>query len=52
MSMVDEDVVKAFIKAHALKGPEKINADGQYTTELINSAQIITTIEDQIVCPN
>lgn len=52
MSVVDEDTVKTFIKKHALNGPEKIIGDGQYTEELINSAQIITTPEDQVICPD
>lgn len=52
MSMVDVNVVTSFIKAHALKGPEKISRDGQYDVELIVPAEIVSDRLDKGLCSN
>ena len=40
-----------FIKGNALKGPEQLSKNGQYSHKQITEAQIVTTIDDTVLCP-
>ncbi|XP_022184770.2 uncharacterized protein LOC111044029 [Nilaparvata lugens] len=51
MSMVDEESVRQFITAHALRGAENITTDGQYDHLLQDAATIVTSEHDSTVCP-
>lgn len=52
MSYVDEHHAVKFIKDHALHGPEALSDDGVFDNLLIKPANIVTTIDDESVCPN
>lgn len=52
MSVIDEGVVMGFIRMNALQGPEKVSRDGQYDQALITKAKVITTQDDELLCPN
>lgn len=52
MSVIDKDVVVGFIRMNALHGPEKVSRDGQYDQDLITKAAVITTQDDELLCPN
>lgn len=52
MNIVERDIATTFIQEHALKGPETIARDGQYSVELIHPAEIVTTKTDETICPN
>lgn len=51
-SVIDQNLVMEFIKTNALKGPEKISRDGQYNETLIEPAKLLTTVDDDELCPN
>lgn len=50
-SVVDSTVVVEFIKKNALNGPEKVSRDGQYDELLAQKAEIVSTIDDDVLCP-
>ncbi|XP_075221090.1 uncharacterized protein LOC142324201 isoform X1 [Lycorma delicatula] len=52
MSHVHQHNVERFIKEHALQGPEKLSQDGNYDYLLEKPAEIITTVDDDTLCPN
>ncbi|XP_066995743.1 uncharacterized protein [Anabrus simplex] len=52
MSVVQPDIIKDFIKQHALQGPEAVPADGLYDEGLLVPAKIVSNIEDYYVCPH
>lgn len=52
MSVIDADVVMGFIRMNALQGPEKVSRDGQYDQALISKAAVVTTQDDELLCPN
>lgn len=51
MSKVYDSVVIEFIKSAALNGPEHTSRDGQYDEELLEHAEIVSTIDDSEICP-
>jgi hypothetical protein len=51
MSTVQPDIVKSFIKQHGLRGPEKLSQDGQYDLGLKVPAEILTDVDDSVLCP-
>jgi hypothetical protein len=51
MSTVQLGTVRNFIKQHALRGPEKISRDGQYDLDLKVPADILTDVDDSVLCP-
>ncbi|XP_055627039.1 uncharacterized protein LOC129769051 [Toxorhynchites rutilus septentrionalis] len=50
-SVLQRDVVENFIRTYALKGPEQISRDGQYDHLLLAPAQVVSTIDDDVLCP-
>ncbi|KAG8185031.1 hypothetical protein JTE90_017054 [Oedothorax gibbosus] len=54
MNYVDENVVKSFIKNHALRGPEQTAREGQYKFKLTEIAIAPTgsNYKDKKLCPN
>lgn len=52
MSVIDATVVMGFIRMNALQGPEKIARDGQYTQSLVQRARLVSTQDDELLCPN
>jgi Protein of unknown function (DUF3105) len=52
MSVIDTQLIVAFIKNFAKTGPEKTSRDGQYKVELLEPAKIITDADDFALCPN
>lgn len=52
MSYVNPHLVTAFIREHALRGPEKIPRDGDYDEGLLNRAQTVSDLDDTRLCPN
>lgn len=52
MSVVVPEIVIRFIKENALRGPEKTATNGQYEKLLINHADVVSTIDDSVLCPN
>lgn len=52
MSFIDPKIVIGFIRMNALQGPEKTARDGQYDSDLIEKAQIVSNINDDTLCPN
>jgi hypothetical protein len=51
MSTVQLGIAKNFIKQHALRGPEKVSREGQYDLDLEVPADILTDVEDSVLCP-
>ncbi|XP_077300783.1 uncharacterized protein LOC143921385 isoform X2 [Arctopsyche grandis] len=51
MSVVSTNVVVKFIKENALRGPEQLSKDGQYSHGLIKHAKTVTTEDDAKLCP-
>lgn len=51
-SVIDQTLVMEFIRSNALKGPEKVSRDGQYNETLIEPAKLLTTVDDDELCPN
>ncbi|XP_017880005.1 uncharacterized protein LOC108624905 [Ceratina calcarata] len=51
MSYVDPKVVIEFIRDHALRGPENISRDGDFSDGLLHQANIVTDFEDSVLCP-
>lgn len=51
MSAVNLNIVRDFIKQHALDGPEKAFRDGQYELQLIKEASIVSDTQDTELCP-
>lgn len=51
MSVVSTNVVVSFIKENALRGPEQLSKDGQYSHGLIKHAETVTTEDDVKLCP-
>lgn len=52
LSVIDENVVIGFIRMNALQGPEKVSRDGQYSQALLRKAAIVSTPDDDLLCPN
>lgn len=52
MSTVQPDIVREFIKQHALQGAEAISRDGFYDTGLLVPAKILTSVDDDLICPH
>ena len=52
MSHVDPEAAQWFIVNHALKGPEEIVNDGNYSLGLIEKSKIVTNSYDVSLCPN
>lgn len=50
-SVLQREVVEDFIREHALKGPERISRDGQYDHLLLEPAQVVSTADDEVLCP-
>ncbi|XP_055537761.1 uncharacterized protein LOC129725698 [Wyeomyia smithii] len=50
-SVLQREIVEAFIRQYALKGPEQLSRDGQYEELLLEPAQVVSTIEDEVICP-
>ncbi|KAJ8947625.1 hypothetical protein NQ318_002637 [Aromia moschata] len=51
MSKVAPELVVEFVRRHALKGPEQTYRDGQYTLELKEQAEVVSSIDDANLCP-
>lgn len=51
MPTAQPDIIQEFIQQHALKGPEAISRDGQYDIGLLTAARLVTTQEDDVICP-
>lgn len=51
MPIVDPDIMREFIQNKALKGPEKVSADGQFDFLLKEPATIVSDFEDSQLCP-
>ncbi|XP_044734581.1 uncharacterized protein LOC123296931 [Chrysoperla carnea] len=51
MSKIDPDIVVDFIRENALKGPEQVSRDGQFEQQLLRHAEVVTTIDDEKLCP-
>lgn len=51
MSTVQPGIVTNFIRQHALRGPEKISRDGQYDMNLKVPAEVLTDLDDSVLCP-
>ncbi|GAB0093039.1 uncharacterized protein DMENIID0001_080910 [Sergentomyia squamirostris] len=51
MSVIDENLVKEFIRDNARKGPEMTHRDGQYGEQLLEAAEIVSSKDDEILCP-
>ncbi|XP_055608611.1 uncharacterized protein LOC129755931 [Uranotaenia lowii] len=50
-SVLEREVVEDFIREHALRGPEQTARDGQYDHLLLEPAQIVSTLDDEVLCP-
>lgn len=51
-SAIERNVVIGFIRMNALQGPEHTSRDGQYKQSLQEKANIVSTIDDELLCPN
>lgn len=52
LSVVDRELVVAFIRMNALQGPEKKSQNGQYNSGIIDLAKIVSDDDDNSLCPN
>ncbi|XP_017760345.1 PREDICTED: uncharacterized protein LOC108550930 isoform X2 [Eufriesea mexicana] len=52
MSYVNPKLVVKFIREHALRGPEEIARDGDFSDGLIRRAKIVSDLDDTMLCPN
>lgn len=52
MSKVDNKTVIDFIRNYAYKAPEKVNLEGQYEKNLIDSAATALQGKEANVCPH
>lgn len=52
MSVVDTELVVAFIRMNALQGPEKKSQNGQYNGGIIDLAKIVSDDDDNSLCPS
>uniref|UniRef100_A0A182IK61 DUF3105 domain-containing protein n=1 Tax=Anopheles atroparvus TaxID=41427 RepID=A0A182IK61_ANOAO len=50
-SVLERTIVESFIEKYALKGPEQTHRDGQYDHMLLEAAEVVSTIDDSILCP-
>ncbi|XP_058835360.1 uncharacterized protein LOC131692369 [Topomyia yanbarensis] len=50
-SVLQREVVEDFIRQYALKGPEQLSKDGQYDHLLLAPAEVVSTLEDEVLCP-
>ncbi|XP_058066614.1 uncharacterized protein LOC131216206 [Anopheles bellator] len=50
-SILVRNIVESFIEKYALKGPEQTYRDGQYDHLLLNPAQVVSTLDDSVLCP-
>ncbi|XP_053687903.1 uncharacterized protein LOC128737312 [Sabethes cyaneus] len=50
-SVLQREIVEDFIRIYALRGPEQVARDGQYEELLVEPAKIISTLEDEVICP-
>lgn len=51
MPDVNPNRVIEFIEAKALNGPEHLSFDGQYDHLLLEHAKVVSTEDDEIICP-
>ena len=51
MSSVQPGIVTNFIRQHALRGPEKTSREGQYDMNLKVPAEVLTDLDDSVLCP-
>ncbi|XP_063975327.1 uncharacterized protein LOC135161567 [Diachasmimorpha longicaudata] len=51
MSYVNVQIIRNFIRAKALRGPEAISKDGMFSDGLINKSTIVTDKGDTTLCP-
>jgi hypothetical protein len=51
MSTVHPGIAMNFIRQHALRGPEKMSSDGQYDLNLKVPAEVLTDLDDSVLCP-
>uniref|UniRef100_A0A7G3AEP2 Putative conserved secreted protein n=1 Tax=Lutzomyia longipalpis TaxID=7200 RepID=A0A7G3AEP2_LUTLO len=51
MSVIEDGLVREFIRDNALRGPEMTHRDGQYSEQLIEAAEIVSTKDDENLCP-
>ncbi|XP_076168557.1 uncharacterized protein LOC143147312 [Ptiloglossa arizonensis] len=52
MSYVNPKVATAYIREHALRGPEQIPFDGDFDDSLLYPARTVSDLEDTTLCPN
>ncbi|XP_076244050.1 uncharacterized protein LOC143185172 [Calliopsis andreniformis] len=52
MSYVNPHLATAFIREHALRGPEGIPRDGDFNEGLLHQAETVSDLEDTKLCPN
>lgn len=50
-SVLERTVVEDFIRAYSLKGPEQTSRDGQYDHLLVEPAAVVSTRDDEVLCP-
>lgn len=51
MASVSRETAIGFIQSHALKGPEQTSRDGQFDTNLLKAAEIVSDHDDYQLCP-
>lgn len=52
MSVVDRELVVAFIRMNALQGPKRTVQNALYTGGIIEQAKIVSDKDDNSLCPN
>ncbi|XP_033355164.1 uncharacterized protein LOC117236380 [Bombus vosnesenskii] len=52
MSYVNPELVVGFIREHALRGPEEVARDGDFAENLLHPAEIVSDLDDTVLCPN
>jgi hypothetical protein len=50
-SVFDRKLIQEFIRKYALHGPEQTARDGQYGFKLTDPAKVVSTINDDKLCP-
>lgn len=51
-SVIDESMVRSFIRQQAKAAPEKTSRNGQYKKMLTEPAKIVTDVDDYELCPS
>jgi hypothetical protein len=51
MSTVQPGIVTNFIRQHNIKKKKKISRDGQYDMNLKAPAEVLTDLDDSVLCP-